>query len=298
MFRAHFRESTSIKVIVDTLKDLSGDVNFELSGGGIFIQAMDAAHIALCQIDLNKDIFNHYVCDEQATIGININSLSKVLHCSTGNDSIILSIDDDHCGDHLNITIRNDKKQKYQFNMNLIDLEYSKINVGEQKYSVEIKMSGPGFQKICKDLLGFGEVCNITYNAQEGLVFSTSGDLGKLKIDYGGETESGDSDADVEFSEEEDLEQQVKDLDIGSEESDEEVSEASDDDDAVDSDFYIKKRKDISIDLSLKYLNMFCRPASLTSFIYISLSEDRPARFYFEDPKFGTMTFHLAPKQD
>ena len=57
MFHAKLNEGLLIKKLVDSIKDLISEVNLEISGNGISLQAMDSPHIALVALNLSSEGF-------------------------------------------------------------------------------------------------------------------------------------------------------------------------------------------------------------------------------------------------
>ncbi len=77
-----------LKKIIDALKDLVTEANFDCSPAGFNLQAMDNSHVSLVALLLRADGFEHYRCDKNMSLGLSLQSLSKVLKCA-GNDDII-----------------------------------------------------------------------------------------------------------------------------------------------------------------------------------------------------------------
>ena len=54
---------------------------------------MDSAHVCLVSVNLSSDGFDRYKCDRAVTLGMDMDSLSKVIRCSSNNDIITMSSD-------------------------------------------------------------------------------------------------------------------------------------------------------------------------------------------------------------
>merc|ERR1712194_929939 len=48
---------------------------------GISLQAMDSSHVSLVGLLLRADGFDHFRCDRNISLGINLGSMGKVLKC-------------------------------------------------------------------------------------------------------------------------------------------------------------------------------------------------------------------------
>ncbi|KAG5456484.1 MAG: proliferating cell nuclear antigen, partial [Olpidium bornovanus] len=101
MFEARMQQGSIIKKILDAVKDLVNDANFDCSEEGISLQAMDNSHVALVALLLRSEGFDPYRCDRNMPLGINLSSLGKILKCAGNEDIITLKADDN--GDLLSL---------------------------------------------------------------------------------------------------------------------------------------------------------------------------------------------------
>src|SRR5438046_6041642 len=60
--------------VVDAIKDLVQDCNFDCNDSGIALQAMDNSHVALVSMMLKAEGFSPFRCDRNIALGINLNS--------------------------------------------------------------------------------------------------------------------------------------------------------------------------------------------------------------------------------
>lgn len=63
MFEARLIQGSVLKKVVDAIKDLVNDANFDCDPTAFSLQAMDSSHVALVAVRLNADGFEHYRCD-------------------------------------------------------------------------------------------------------------------------------------------------------------------------------------------------------------------------------------------
>lgn len=113
MFYAKLKEGNLLKKLIESIKDLVTDINLDITGSGISLQAMDSSHVALVTLSLNYDGFEDFRCDKQMTLGVNITQLSKIMKCAGNDDTIILRADEEP--NYLNITFENLSKFFYYF---------------------------------------------------------------------------------------------------------------------------------------------------------------------------------------
>jgi proliferating cell nuclear antigen len=55
---------------------------------------MDNSHVALVAVRLETDGFVQYRCDRPMPLGVNLNSLTKVMKCAKDDDVVTLRADD------------------------------------------------------------------------------------------------------------------------------------------------------------------------------------------------------------
>ena len=94
MFEARLLQGNILKKIVEAMKDLVTDATLDCPASGLSLQAMDSSHVSLVALMLRSDGFEHYRCDRNLSLGMNLSALSKMLKCA-GNDDIITIKSDD-----------------------------------------------------------------------------------------------------------------------------------------------------------------------------------------------------------
>lgn len=55
--------------VVEAIKDLIEDANFDCNNSGFSLQAMDSSHVSLVALSLRADGFEHYRCDRNISMG-------------------------------------------------------------------------------------------------------------------------------------------------------------------------------------------------------------------------------------
>ena len=55
--------------MVEAIKDLIDDANFDCNSSGFSLQAMDSSHVSLVALSLKSDGFEHYRCDRNVSMG-------------------------------------------------------------------------------------------------------------------------------------------------------------------------------------------------------------------------------------
>lgn len=77
------------------------------------LQAMDNSHVALVAVNLEASGFKKFRCDRPMPLGVNLNSLTKVLKCAKDDDICVIKASDD--ADVLNLVY--EAKSAYSFSL-------------------------------------------------------------------------------------------------------------------------------------------------------------------------------------
>ncbi|WOL18949.1 hypothetical protein Cni_G27746 [Canna indica] len=169
-----------LKKVLEAMRELVTDGNFDCSRSGCSLQAMDSSHVALVALLLRSDGFDHFRCDRNRSMGMNLNHVAKLLRCAANDDILTLKADDD--GDTVSFLFESPKQDKIaDFEMKLMDIQSEHLGIPEAEYQAIVKMSSQEFTRICKDLSAIGDTVVISVT-KEGIKFSTNGDIGSANI--------------------------------------------------------------------------------------------------------------------
>lgn len=80
MFEARLTQGGILKKSLDSVKELVTDANFDCTDGGFALQAMDSSHVSLVALLLRSDGFEHYRCDRNMTMGVNLANMVGITH--------------------------------------------------------------------------------------------------------------------------------------------------------------------------------------------------------------------------
>mmetsp|Transcript_36954 Transcript_36954/g.55833 ORF Transcript_36954/g.55833 Transcript_36954/m.55833 type:complete len:259 (-) Transcript_36954:149-925(-) len=174
-FEAHLSQALLLKKVVDAMKDLCKEVNFDCSETGMQVQAMDSSHVALVSLLLRESAFSEFKCERPVSLGMNVESLSKVLKMCSPSDTLKLRCNGG--ADTVNFQCEGSDDRIADFDLKLMNIESEHMEIPEQHYKVVAKLPSSEFQRICKDLREFGETMQVKAS-KEGITFSVQGDLG------------------------------------------------------------------------------------------------------------------------
>jgi len=180
MFEARLSQAGLLKKILDSIKDLVTDANFDCSSNGISLQAMDSSHVSLVSLLLRADGFEHFRCDRALSLGINLGAMAKILKCAGNDDIVTLKADDN--GDSVTFMFESPNQDKISdFELKLLEIDSEHLGIPDTEYKATVKMSSQEFQRICRDLTILGDTVLVSAT-KEGVKFSVSGDLGNGNI--------------------------------------------------------------------------------------------------------------------
>ncbi|TFK21575.1 proliferating cell nuclear antigen [Coprinopsis marcescibilis] len=229
MLEAKLAEAGLLKKLLDAIKELVTDANFTANEEGFQLQAMDNSHVALVAVKLQASGFKKFRCDRPMQLGVNLNSLTKVLKCAKDDDICTLKAGDE--ADLLSLVYEakgSDRIAEYE--MKLMEIDSDQLSIPETAYDARVTMPAAEFARIVRDLSQLGESVRIEVS-KEGVRFASEGEAANGNVllkQTEGVITSGDP--------------LVADPKDGNDDEDEE-KEDDDDDDEDDEDGDKKKRK-------------------------------------------------------
>merc|ERR1712187_911418 len=136
----------------------------------------DSSHVALVSLLLRESAFADYKCERPTSLGMNVDSLAKILKMCGPSDSLKLKWQSG--ADTVGFQCESGGDDRIaDFDLKLMQIESEHMEIPEQHYKVVAKLPSAEFQKICRDLKEFGETMQVKAT-KEGITFSVAGDVG------------------------------------------------------------------------------------------------------------------------
>jgi len=180
MLEALLSEGGVFKRIIESIKELVTDGNFDATSAGLTLQAMDSSHVALVALLLRNEGFDHFRCDRTQSLGLNLGSLAKIMKCAANDDAITLKADDG--GDSVSFMFEAKNQSRIShFSLKLIDIDAEHLGIPDTEYKTTIRMPSSEFQRICKELAVIGDTVSIQAS-KDGVKFSVKGEAGDGSI--------------------------------------------------------------------------------------------------------------------
>ncbi|KAF8221297.1 proliferating cell nuclear antigen [Tricholoma matsutake] len=174
MLEAKLAEAGILKKLLDAIKELVTDANFECNEEGINLQAMDNSHVALVAVLLEATGFKRYRCDRPMPLGVNLTSLTKVLKCAKDDDECTLKAADE--ADVLNLVYEAKHSDRIaEYDMKLMDIDSDTLGIPDTDYDARVTLASSEFTRIVRDLSQLGESVRIEVS-KEGVRFASEGE--------------------------------------------------------------------------------------------------------------------------
>jgi len=188
MIEATLKNGDVLRKIMVAIGDLVTDGNFDCNEYGLSLQAMDSSHVSLVSMILQADAFEPWRCDHNCQLGINLQSLNKVLKCMGGKDE--LSIKYKEQNDECDFVFKSPEEDRVShFSLKLMEIDSEHLGIPDTDYKTKVKMSSSEFQRICRDLAVLGDTLTICVT-KDNVQFSVAGEIGKGEMTVNSSTAS------------------------------------------------------------------------------------------------------------
>jgi proliferating cell nuclear antigen len=177
-------QSQSIKILVESLKEVLTDINIYFDQNGFKIMTMDNARVALVYVRLLKDNFEEYHCDSRQMCGINMIYFFKLLK-TVGNSDVLTLFIRKNNNNELGIRIENKEKNTVMESyLKMLDISEEKLEIPDISYDSVISMPSIDLQKYCRDLAIISNHVNIS-STESKFILQSNGDFATQKIIIG-----------------------------------------------------------------------------------------------------------------
>ncbi|KAK4230665.1 proliferating cell nuclear antigen, N-terminal domain-containing protein [Podospora fimiseda] len=187
MLEAKLPEAAEFKKVIDAIKDLVQDCNFDCNDSGVALQAMDNSHVALVAMLLKADSFDPFRCDRNIALGVNLTSLTKVLRAAQNDD--VLTIRAEDAPDVLNLVFESKTADRIsEYDLKLMDIDQEHLGIPETDYAATVTMPSAEFRRITTDLIAMSESVTIDVS-KDAVKFSATGDIGNGSVNLRASTD-------------------------------------------------------------------------------------------------------------
>jgi proliferating cell nuclear antigen len=169
-------QASTIKSVIDAMKEILMDVNLEFDENGMKIVALDNTHIVLIHLKLHADKFESYYCMKKIYVGINMLKFHMLIKTIQNGDILSLFIHKDD-PNILGITIENNEKNvKTTYKLSMLDIDVVNVDIPPADFNTIITMPSAYLQKIIRDMHNLAEYIEIK-NIGGKLILSCQGEF-------------------------------------------------------------------------------------------------------------------------
>jgi proliferating cell nuclear antigen len=184
-FTLKLENSRILKGIVETLASIIDETEFRVTPKDFTISAMDPSRICLLKLAIRKENFDDFKCDKESKVGLNLDDLDKILKRSAANDSV--EIDFNEKDQKIKIQMqREGVSRKRTFSLALLDIDIEEIpmdNLLKIEYPSKWVIDPEFLVEAIKDAEIYSEILNMTATEGQGLIFSSTGQIGEMEYD-------------------------------------------------------------------------------------------------------------------
>jgi proliferating cell nuclear antigen len=182
-FTLKLDNSRILKVITETLSSIIDETEFKVTPKEFIITAMDPSRICLLKLAIKKESFDDYNCNKESKIGLNLDDLDKILKRSASNDSLEIVFKE--TDQKIKIKMQREGKSRSRtFSLALIDLDREDIpmdNLLKIEYPAKWVIDTDFLIEAIKDAEIYSEILNTKAIKDEGLLFSSTGQIGEME---------------------------------------------------------------------------------------------------------------------
>jgi len=185
-FLLKVENSKILRAIIETLSSIIDETKIVVTPEEFSIKAMDPSRICLLKLVIKKEGFEDFECNKACEIGVNLDDFDKILKRSSSNDSITLEYQEDE--QKIKIKMKRDSSTRTRsFSLALIDLDIAEVpmdNLLQIEYPAKWDMDIDDFNEALKDAEIYSEILNVKATEGEGLLFSSSGQIGEMQYHF------------------------------------------------------------------------------------------------------------------
>eukprot|EP00965_Chrysotila_dentata_P045900 1525663-Pleurochrysis_carterae.AAC.1 len=122
---------------------------------------MDNNNNVIVSVKLNASGFEEYACKYRFVAGINVGNMFRLLKSIGQSDTLLLRVTENE-PNIMKMEIENfDKNMRSRYELNLLDIEESVLEIPVTTFDVVLTMPSLDFQRVCRDLSVLSETIEI-----------------------------------------------------------------------------------------------------------------------------------------
>ena len=186
-FTLKIDNSRVLKVIIETLASIIDETEFRVSPNDFTISAMDPSRICLLKLSIGKENFEEYKCSKESKVGLNLDDLDKILKRTGTDDTVTIDFNEKDQKIKIKMQSKTEAKKRVRtFSLALLDIEIEDIpmdNLLAIEYPTKWVIEPDFLVEAIKDAEIYSEILNIKADENQGLTFSSSGQIGEMEYE-------------------------------------------------------------------------------------------------------------------
>ncbi|MDD5012670.1 MAG: proliferating cell nuclear antigen (pcna) [Candidatus Nanoarchaeia archaeon] len=154
--------------VIEVISDLVTEVRIKINEFGMSITAIDPANVAMVRFKLPRSAFSQFETGDEV-LGINLDSLKKILRRCSNGTSLILEKKDNF------LEIKVTGRIMRNFSLNLIEIESAEKEIPTLDYSARVEISSPDLISSIEDCIVVSDACSFKVNQEKKFIVESKG---------------------------------------------------------------------------------------------------------------------------
>jgi len=178
MFRAVVHDSRIWRNLLSAISTLIEEADFNTTGEGLKLRAMDPSHVAMVDFEWPKAAFEEYECDKPTSIRLNLTAMLKLLRRGKSEESLEIAYDEEN--KKVNLTLKGKILKK--FTMPTLEPVDEEVPTPKLSFNAKAKMMSGTLKEIVEDSETVSD--NIRFEAsQDKLLVKASSELSNVNME-------------------------------------------------------------------------------------------------------------------
>ncbi|MFB6088609.1 MAG: proliferating cell nuclear antigen (pcna) [Candidatus Aenigmatarchaeota archaeon] len=178
MFKATLSDISLLRNSISTISEIIGEGLFKVDDSGISLKAADRSMVAVVDFNLKSDVFDEYECDEETSIGVNIENLLEIMKRGSGSDSLTLELSEGE--NQLKIVVKGNSTRS--FSLPLLDISEGETPETEQlDFDADLSIKSEILKQGINDADIVGDSVILKANSSE-FIMTTDSDNSSVEV--------------------------------------------------------------------------------------------------------------------
>ena len=178
MFELKIDDARYWKTCVDSIVSLIDEGSFSIAKEGISLKAMDPSGISMVSFSMPNKAFSKYDIDKTATVGLNLENLSKILASSRNNEQLVMK----EAGNKFSIEFIGPNSRR-RYKLPIIDVKKDADKEPKVEFDSLVEVKSDSLKEILKDATLLSTYVGFKTEKDSFMVVA-KGDAGELEEEH------------------------------------------------------------------------------------------------------------------